>query len=183
MATTTTESTTTTSTTTTVVETTEPATTEPATTEPATTAPSENAFEVLGANNAQFAEVVVLADMQAQIESDSVTVFAPPDSAIPPEALTDPVVAADFVDAHVANGVFDAATLAADGEVQMRNGEVVTVNGSTLTSSDGATASITTADQPASNGLVQGISGALFVVVPPTTPTSVQPPTGSAPGS
>ena len=178
MATTTTEATTTTSTTTTSTT-----TTVVESTEPATTAPSENAFEVLGANNAQFAEVVVLADMQAQIESDSVTVFAPPDSAIPPEALTDPVVAADFVDAHVANGELDAATLAADGEVQMRNGEVVTVNGSTLTSSDGATASITTADQPASNGFVQGISGALFVVVPPTTPTSVQPPTGSAPGS
>ena len=125
--------------------------------------------------------MIITAGMQGQIEGDTVTVFAPPDAAIPTEALSDPAVAAEYVDAHVADGAFDVAALGAAGQVQMRDGEIWMVSGTTLTSStDGSvSATITTPDQLASNGFVQGISASLFVAVPDTTSSTTQPPTGS----
>ena len=63
--------------------------------------------------------MIITAGMQGQIEGDTITVFAPPDAAIPTEALSDPTLAADFVDAHVVDGAFDVAALGAAGQVQI----------------------------------------------------------------
>ena len=72
-------------------------TSEPTTTEEA---PTENAFEIITAENAVFAGVIATADMQDDVESGEITVFAPPDAAVqalPAEVFSDPTLAAAFV--------------------------------------------------------------------------------------
>jgi uncharacterized surface protein with fasciclin (FAS1) repeats len=113
-------------------------------------------------------------------ESGGVTVFAPPDSAIdglPPEVLTDPAVAAEFVDAHVVDGALDVTTLETQRQVTTRGGQVLTISGGTITLPDGGQVSITSADEAATNGFVHEVSGVLFVpdVTPSTTAPTAQP--------
>ena len=51
--------------------------------------------------------MITTADMQDDVESGEITVFAPPDAAIqalPPEVLSDPTLAAAFVNGHIVSG-------------------------------------------------------------------------------
>jgi uncharacterized surface protein with fasciclin (FAS1) repeats len=122
--------------------------------------------------------------MQAELEGGSFTIFAPPDGAVPEEVLADPALATAFVDAYVVNGAMDVAALEANGQVQTLGGQTLTIANGTVTAEDGTSVSITAPDQAATNGIVQGISGVLFVpeLTPPTQPPT-EPPPGSPPGS
>ncbi len=130
---------------------------------PVTTDPAENAFQIILVSNPGFAQVIVTAGKQSQLEGGSFTVFAPPDSAIPAEILNDPTLAAQFVDGYVVDGALDVAGLEAQGQVETLGGQVLVIAGGTVTAEDGTAVSITTADQAATNGFVHGVSGLLFV--------------------
>jgi uncharacterized surface protein with fasciclin (FAS1) repeats len=101
--------------------------------------------------------------------------------ALPDEIFTDPELARQFLEGHVVNESLSLADLQARGQVTALGGQTLTIVNDTI-SSDGGPIQITTPDQQATNGFVQGIDGVLFVpeVTPPAqTSTPAAAPTNS----
>jgi uncharacterized surface protein with fasciclin (FAS1) repeats len=110
-------------------------------------------------------------------------VFAPDNAALqalPGEILTDPTLAEQFVNGHAVSGALDLATILQQTELTTIGGQTLTIANGTVTGDDGA-GQITTPDQAASNGFVQGINGLLFVpaVTPPTEASTTAAPSPS----
>jgi uncharacterized surface protein with fasciclin (FAS1) repeats len=118
--------------------------------------------------------VIAVADMQDDVENGEITVFAPSDAAVealPAEILSDPTLAAEFVNGHIVSGSNDVAALETAGQATTGGGQDLTFAAGTVTGPAG-TRAYTTPDQAATNGFVHSIDGVLFVPELPTDTTS-----------
>jgi uncharacterized surface protein with fasciclin (FAS1) repeats len=114
-------------------------------------------------------------DVQQAVETGVVTVFAPSDSAIqalPAEVLSDPTLAAAFVNGHIVSGSSDVSALEGAGQASTVGGQNLTFATGTVAGPDGIARAYTTPDQAATNGFVHGIDGVLFVPEVPVDTTS-----------
>ena len=101
--------------------------------------------------------------------------FAPSDAAIqalPPEVLTDPTLATEFVNAHIVNGANNQAALESATQATTAGDQQLTFTAwarSMVRTERWATRQ---PDQAVTNGFVHGIDGVLFIpAVPPPRPT------------
>jgi uncharacterized surface protein with fasciclin (FAS1) repeats len=139
--------------------------------------PTENAFQIIQTNNATFAGVIATAgpDVQQAVETGEITVFAPSDAAVqalPAEVLSDPALAAAFVNGHIVSGSSDVAALEAAGQASTVGGQNLTFATGTVAGPDGTARAYTAPNQQATNGFVHGIDGVLFVPEVPVDTTS-----------